>query len=121
VSRAVHNWDDFDDVDEPLAPPLLSTNGARSHRGRGRPEVFIAALVVERAAKLYAEHRRWSEVLRLLEQEGNGRYPRNTLIRRVVKYSAGQKSRPGPRRRAPAAARARLSKKPGRWRRRRRG
>jgi hypothetical protein len=39
--------------------------------------------VVQRAGQLYELHRRWSYVLEQLEREGNGRYARNTLIRRV--------------------------------------
>jgi hypothetical protein len=68
--------------------------------GGGRPRSFIAALVVEHAAKLFAEQRRWSAVLEQLRSSGNGTYARNTLIRRVSEYSAIQNLGSSP----PAAA-----------------
>jgi hypothetical protein len=79
-------------------PPNLGRRSVPSRkrragaRRRGRPPVFIAALVVARAAELYGAHRQWSAVLEALEAEGNGTYARNTLIRRTRKYSRSQKS-----------------------------
>jgi hypothetical protein len=58
----------------------------------GRPLAFIPALVVAEAARLAALGIRWASILEGLERGGNGRYARNTLIRRVAKYSAGQNS-----------------------------
>jgi hypothetical protein len=72
-----------------------STKPRRRRRGGGRPETFIAALVVARAAELYKAHRRWVDVLQALKAEGNGTYARNTLIRRVRKFSRGQNSADG--------------------------
>src|SRR3954464_9955044 len=79
----------------------VSRTKPRRRHGGGRPESFIAAVVVAEAARLYAVHRRWSDVLQALERGGNGTYARNTLIRRVRKYSRVHKS-PTP---APAGAR----------------
>jgi hypothetical protein len=83
-----------------------SNNRPRPRHGGGRPLSFIAALVVAEAARLYKIHRRWPAVFEALEREGNGTYARNTLIRRVAKYSAGQNSaRP-----TPPAGRARVAR-----------
>jgi len=58
----------------------------------GRPLAFIPTLVVVEAARLYEAHRRWTAVLKELRRGGNGTWARNTLIRRVAKYSAVQNS-----------------------------
>ncbi len=69
------------------------STSAPSRKGvGGRPEVMIPALVIARAARLYDRHRRWTAVLEELERTGNGVWARNTLIRRVMKYSAVQNS-----------------------------
>lgn len=70
---------------------LAKTRPSRKGIG-GRPLAFIPALVVAEAARLYQSHRRWAAVLEELRRGGNGTYARNTLIRRVLKYSAGQNS-----------------------------
>lgn len=92
-----------------VAPRVARSRRSKTRRstphGGGRPRSFIAALVVEHAAKLFAEQRRWSYVLEALRSSGNGTYARNTLIRRVSEYSSIQYSdlqelgRPGGRRR----------------------
>lgn len=73
----------------------------------GRPLAFIPTLVIEHAAELFSRSRRWTAVLEELRRGGNGTYARNTLIRRVQKYFAGQNSadvgRGRGRRRAPRA------------------
>ena len=85
----------------PLARRSRRSKTRRSTpHGGGRPRSFIAALVVEHAAKLFAEQRRWSAVLEQLRSSGNGTYARNTLIRRVSEYSAIQNLGSSP----PAAA-----------------
>jgi hypothetical protein len=70
---------------------LAKTRPSRKGIG-GRPLAFIPALVVAEAARLYQSHRRWTAVIEELRRGGNGTYARNTLIRRVLKYSAGQNS-----------------------------
>lgn len=67
--------------------------GRALERRTGRPRLFIAALVVARAAELFAKLRSWTAVLEQLEAEGNGTYARNTLRRHVEEYS-GRRRRP---------------------------
>ena len=104
---AVQNSDDRPAAGASRARGRVSrTRPSRKGIG-GRPLAFIPALVVAEAARLYKAHRRWVSVLEELRRGGNGTYARNTLIRRVTKYSAGQNSaelgRGRGRRRAPRA------------------
>jgi hypothetical protein len=76
---------------------MVKTRRRPPHAG-GRPLAFIPVAVVERARELAAKGFSFSTVVRSLEREGNGAWPRRTLLRRVrstsssAKYSAGQNS-----------------------------
>ena len=61
---------------------LAKTRRSTPHAG-GRPLLFIPAVVVERAREIAAQGRDFSTVVRMLAAEGNGAWPRKTLMRRV--------------------------------------
>jgi hypothetical protein len=48
---------------------------------------FIPTAVIQRGAQLFAQLRRWSDVIYRLKSEGNGTYARSTLIRRICGLS----------------------------------
>lgn len=81
--------------------------GGRTYNGaHGRPREFIPAAVIQRAREHWRDGRRGKRLADALDHEGNGRYSRNTIKRRVLELAAaaGQKPRLG---RAAAAARRR--------------
>jgi hypothetical protein len=61
---------------------VAKTRPRPKHAG-GRPPLFIPAAVLERARELNAGGRDFSTVVRMLAIEGNGSWPRKTLLRRV--------------------------------------
>jgi hypothetical protein len=65
------------------------TRPRRPPHAGGRPLAFIPTAVVERGAQLYAQLRRWADVIVHLKREGNGTYARSTLIRRIRRTSTG--------------------------------
>ena len=61
----------------------LDKTAARPRGAGGRPLTFIPIAVVARAAELERTGLDFSTVVRVLEREGNGAWPRKTLLRRV--------------------------------------
>jgi hypothetical protein len=98
-----------------IARGRSSTRRARAAKTRprprhagGRPLLFIPAAVVARAAELAWTGLHFSTVVRSLEREGNGAWPRRTLMRRVRSTTSSSAPARGQNRRsssspAPAA------------------
>lgn len=77
---------------------VVKTQRRPRHAG-GRPPLFIPIAVVARAVELARSGSDFSTVVRKLEAEGNGAWPRKTLMRRVASTSSSSTPARGQNRR----------------------
>jgi hypothetical protein len=91
----------------------LAKTRARPRHAGGRPPLLIPAVVVARAAELAARGCSFSTVVRMLEKEGNGTWPRKTLLRRVRSTSSSATPAPGQNQQLGAGGRRELEQLEG--------